>query len=745
MNSTNHSKMKTNRKSLVYFPDWSRDNPYQKLLYRGLIDSGVPCHGLPGSGFTIKWLFENQDTVKFLHFHWLFGIYDPENNGLNWSKAKNFILRIIIAKSLGYKIIWTIHNFVSHEPSHIKLEILLRKITAQIADFVIVHCNYAKGLVNKEWHVQTEKIHVIPHGSYLGYYKNNVSRKEARDKLNLPQSDFVFLFFGMVRNYKGLKQLLSSFGDICTLNSRARLVIAGKPLNAQIAEELQNICGERISLFLQYIPDDEVQFFFNAADAVVLPYQNILTSGSALLALSFGRPLIVPNMGCIPELITQNNGFTYYHERELSETMLRALRKGTHEGFEQRCIDSVKHLDWDLIVKSSYLPMLDVIDIKQSIIIITNHIPQFDRASGCFRLYQIIKILAKKFHVIVYAEWFHKYYQKENDPYVKALLDIGVEVSLPQDNENSTKKKLLELLDRNVSAVIIEFFHIAEINLDIVRKAKPRLPIIVDSVDVHFYRMQMMAEITMDSSHTDKSIEIKPRELAVYAKADYVWAVSDLDKTILLKENPELKIQVIPNLHPVQKTLPSLGERRKNSLLFVGGFNHPPNTDAILFFCREIFPIIINDIPDVTLTIVGDSPPPEIQELSSDRILITGFVASTQPYLDLAYISIAPLRFGAGMKGKVGEALASGLPVVTTSIGAQGMRLEHKANSWIADTPQAFAEGIKQICLNDELHIQLSLNGQEHVRLNFSIEALETSLLSTINTAISHKDRVRKC
>ena len=737
--------MKTERKSLVYFPDWSRDNPYQKLLYRAFTDSGVQCRGLPGCDFTVKWLLANKNTVKFIHFHWLFGIYDPGNNGLELNKAKNFLSRVIIAKLLGYKIIWTIHNFVSHEPSHIRLEILLRKSVAKLANYVIVHCNYAKDLVSKAWHVPTEKIHVIPHGSYIGYYKNDVSRKEARVKLNLPQSDFVFLFFGMVRNYKGLKQLLSSFGEISTINPSARLIIAGKPLNAQIKEELENICGERISLFLQYIPDDEVQFFFNAADAVVLPYQNILTSGSALLALSFGRPLIVPNMGCIPELITQNNGFTYHHERELSESMLRALRKGTDEGFEQSCIDSVKHLDWSLLVKTSYLPLLGVTEVKQSILVITNHIPQFDRASGCFRLYQIIKILAKKFHVIVYAEWFHKYYQKENDPYIKALLDMDVEVSLPQENENSTKKQLLELLDRNLGAVIIEFFHIAEINLDIVRKAKPRLPIIVDSVDVHFYRMQMMAEITKDSSHSMKSAEVKPRELAVYAKADYVWAVSDLDKAILLKENPELRIQVIPNLHPIQKALPSPGERRRNSLLFVGGFNHPPNTDSILFFCREIFPIIIKDVPDVTLTIVGDSPPPEIQDLGSDRIFITGFVASTQPYLDLAYISIAPLRFGAGMKGKVGEALASGLPVVTTSIGAQGMRLEHRVNAWIADTPQEFAEGIKQLCTNEELHLQLSLNGREHVRLNFSLEALDTSLLSTINTVITHNNRVIKC
>src|SRR5689334_13046943 len=125
--------MKDNsRTRLVYCPDWSRDNPYQKLLYASIDKLGTPCHGLAGRDLTVKWLRENKASVRFLHFHWLFGIYDPDNAGLDRAKARHFLFKIVVAKLLGYKILWTVHNFVSHEPSHLKLEIFVRKSMARL-------------------------------------------------------------------------------------------------------------------------------------------------------------------------------------------------------------------------------------------------------------------------------------------------------------------------------------------------------------------------------------------------------------------------------------------------------------------------------------------------------------------------------------------------------------------------------------------------------------------------------------
>lgn len=351
--------MSTEREALVFCPDWSRDNPYQKQLYSGLTSLGVPCKGMQGRELTLDWLWENKATVKFLHFHWLFGIYDPKSTGLDSIKTRDFLIKVICARLMGYKIIWTVHNFVSHEPSHLKLETFLRKMMARLAHRVVVHCEYAKGLLHKSWRTPSHKIIVIPHGSYLDYYLNEISMKEARSQLGLEARDFIFLFFGMVRNYKGLRQLFSSYAEVQRVNPRAKLVIAGKPFNEAIKADIENFSRDHaVQSHLRFIPDEEVQLFFNAADAVVLPYQNILTSGAALLAFSFGKPLIVPGIGCIPELVNKTNGFTYNHDRELTETMLRALRHSDLSELGKNALDTARDLSWERLTNDLYLPML---------------------------------------------------------------------------------------------------------------------------------------------------------------------------------------------------------------------------------------------------------------------------------------------------------------------------------------------------------------------------------------------------
>jgi len=347
------------RNQLVYCPDWSRDNPYQKLLYKSISGIGVPCKGLQGKDFTFEWLFQNRQVVRFIHFHWLFGVYDPTNSGLDWKKARDFLLKILVARMLGYKVFWTVHNFISHEPSHVELEVFVRKNVARLVNKLMVHCNYARDLVHDQWGVNLSRIEVIPHGSYIGYYQNDASLEEARTRLSLSQDDFIFLFFGMVRTYKGLKQLIESFGEVRDINPKAKLVIAGKPLNDAVKADIEAMTeGKGILTFLRFIPDDEVQLFFNAANAVVLPYQNILTSGAALLALSFGKPIIIPSKGCIPELVNNQNGFPYGHDRELTETMLRAARETDLAGLGKKAWQTAEDLDWQLLADKKYKPLL---------------------------------------------------------------------------------------------------------------------------------------------------------------------------------------------------------------------------------------------------------------------------------------------------------------------------------------------------------------------------------------------------
>jgi glycosyltransferase involved in cell wall biosynthesis len=174
-----------------------------------------------------------------------------------------------------------------------------------------------------------------------------------------------------------------------------------------------------------------------------------------------------------------------------------------------------------------------------------------------------------------------------------------------------------------------------------------------------------------------------------------------------------------------------------SGLIFVGGFRHRPNVDAMLFFCREVLPTILKTVPDARLSIVGSNPPPEIVSLSTDRVLVTGFVPSTTPHLHASRVSVAPLRFGAGMKGKIGEAMAHGVPVVTTTVGAQGMGLQHGMNALIADGPLAFADAVVQVLGDGQLHGRLRRNGAEHVARHFA-PAHVASRLSALLADLEH-------
>jgi glycosyltransferase involved in cell wall biosynthesis len=218
----------------------------------------------------------------------------------------------------------------------------------------------------------------------------------------------------------------------------------------------------------------------------------------------------------------------------------------------------------------------------------------------------------------------------------------------------------------------------------------------------------------------------------VYRRADMVVTLTEEDRWAVLRAIPEALAVVVPTPYPVACGVPDFMQRIPRSLLFVGGFRHLPNVDAMLFFCREVLPLVRRSLPDVALTIVGDSPPEEVAALATDGITVTGWVPHVEPYLASHCVSIAPLRFGAGLKGKIVEAMASGMPVVTTSIGAEGMELVHGHSALIADSPEELASSIVRACTDGDLHARLSRNGLAHARARWDPIEVAPRLLETM-------------
>jgi len=172
---------------------------------------------------------------------------------------------------------------------------------------------------------------------------------------------------------------------------------------------------------------------------------------------------------------------------------------------------------------------------------------------------------------------------------------------------------------------------------------------------------------------------------------------------------------------------------RAPELLFVGGFIHPPNEDGICWFVREVWPDVRDAVPDATLTIVGSHASAEVLALERCAgVRVVGYVPDTAPYLDRAAVSIAPLRYGSGMKGKVVEALACGVPVVTTSAGAQGLEVRAGVDLEVADQPQAFAHAVVALLQNPVLAEAMGLAGQKVAARLCDPDRIEQSLQEMI-------------
>lgn len=363
---------------------------------------------------------------------------------------------------------------------------------------------------------------------------------------------------------------------------------------------------------------------------------------------------------------------------------------------------------------------------RESILIIAPRLPEFDRASGDLRLTRIVEILCEKYNIFFYndGKW-EKFLQRGNFKYLRYLRDLGADVLLSEKSLN----KILKFYQ--LKAVVVEFYDLGARYLESVKQQQPSVPYIIDTVDVCFLRERLMAESLGEETLREQAEKTYAREIDIYSRTDFVWTVSDLDRAALTDEGiPGEKIHIVPNIHQVNEECPPLAAREGKTLLFIGGFYHQPNVDAMLYFHEHIFPLIREKVPDVRLKIVGANPPESIRRLASRDVSVTGFVKDTGSYLDSAAVSIAPLRFGAGMKGKVGEALAAGLPVVTTGIGAQGMPLISGKDCLISDRPEEFASDVVRILSDPALWKSLSENGRRFMRDHFAFETVRRGLLA---------------
>jgi len=274
--------------------------------------------------------------------------------------------------------------------------------------------------------------------------------------------------------------------------------------------------------------------------------------------------------------------------------------------------------------------------------------------------------------------------------------------------------------------IILSRPDVAQAMLPLCRKYAPDTSVIFDTVDLHFLRGHREARLTKDKTTRKAAAEMETLELSMGAASDAVVVVSTEETKILKKKLPGKRISLISLIHDIQSVIAPHSSRR--DFLFVGGYEHPPNVDAMLWFCSEIMPLVLKQLPDAKLHIIGSKMPASIRSLASDHIITHGYVERIEPFLESCVLSVAPLRFGAGVKGKITQSMSYGLPVVSTRVGAEGMYLEHGKNVLVAEKAAAFAKHIVQLHRDPRIWKRLSQNGLKTVKKYFSVAAAKRNL-----------------
>lgn len=311
--------------SVAFVPYWGAGNPYQDALAEHLSACGVQVRKLRSLKDMFRYAVLADRRVDVVHLHWL-PVF--RWRGLSGPRCLAFVMRLALLRMYGVRLVWTVHNLLPHEQRHPRLDWLLRRIVVGLSHGIIVHGDTARRQVMNTWKPKRPgRITVIPHSHYIGSYPNDVSRAAARERLALGDTEVVFLLLGALRPYKGVLELMGAFRRLAA--DHTVLVIAGRPLNQGFAREIETARAnsDRIRFHPGFVRDDDVQVYMSAADVVVLPYRHVLSSGAALLAMSFGKPCIAPAIGCLADVLDDSGAFLYEGgpETGLTESMRRAV------------------------------------------------------------------------------------------------------------------------------------------------------------------------------------------------------------------------------------------------------------------------------------------------------------------------------------------------------------------------------------------------------------------------------------
>lgn len=357
------------------------------------------------------------------------------------------------------------------------------------------------------------------------------------------------------------------------------------------------------------------------------------------------------------------------------------------------------------------------------VLVIDTYPPYYDKESGSRRLFELLKIFRQlNYHTIFATD---SGYQEE--PYTSEMRNLQVEVLYARNGDTNS---IVEQIKERLLTIDFAWICRPEVGkkyIPILRQ-QPKIHIVYDTIDLHYLRMKRAWELSPSPRSIEQAkewVNMQARELKLAKEADLTIAITPVEKEIL-EQQSVTSLAVIPNIHA-----PYIGEKKsfleRGGILFIGGYHHAPNVDAVVWLCREIMPQVWQKLPHIKVTLLGSNPPQEVKNLASDRVIVTGYIPDVSTYFLSHRVFVSPLRYGAGMKGKIGQSLEYGLPIVSTAIGTEGMNLVPDRNVLEANTTEEFANQIIRLYRDERLWTQLSANAASAIE-PYSPELVKVNL-----------------
>jgi glycosyltransferase involved in cell wall biosynthesis len=379
---------------------------------------------------------------------------------------------------------------------------------------------------------------------------------------------------------------------------------------------------------------------------------------------------------------------------------------------------------------------------RDRVLILEHRVPTPDRTSASLRLWEMVKAICALGKSVTFGsdyppanyQWLLRDVDKELPSYVQALHDLGT-ITLLGEGEIVTH---LEQYGRAYEHAILSYPEIMFQYLPAVRAYAPRAHVIYDTVDLHGLRFEREARLKGGTELWERARRYKKMENLNLRLADAVIAITEHERDLILDLVPDADVTVIPNIHMVTDE-PLRPPAQREGLLFIGHYLHNPNADAVTYFVREVLPLVKQQLPGVTFFMVGSSMTEDLLGLADEEVKAIGYVPDPTPYFRRCRVFVAPLRFGAGMMGKIGQSLSLGLPVVTTSVGAEGLGLVDGESVLIGDSPSEFADAVVRLYTDDDLWTAVAHKGRELIHHNFSPHAVQGRIEALLHSVPGHR------